>query len=44
MKCVLTIDTFCEDTENFDDLSVGAEAIVDSVEDGYKKMGRQRER
>ena len=42
-KCVLTIDKFCEDTENFDNLSVGAEAIVDSVKDGYRRNGRERE-
>jgi len=34
-KCVLTIDKFCDVTENFDNLSVGA----DSVEDGLKKKG-----
>jgi len=38
-KCVLTIDNFCDVTENFDNLSGGAEAIVDSVEGGLKKKG-----
>jgi len=40
---MLTIDKFCEDTENFDGLSVGVEAIVDSVKDGYRRNGRERE-
>jgi hypothetical protein len=39
-KCVLTINRFCDDTENFDSLSVGAEAIADSVENGLQKKGR----
>ena len=39
-KCVLTIDRFCDDTENFDSLSVGAEAIADSVQDGLQKKSR----
>jgi hypothetical protein len=38
-KCVLTIDKFYDDTENFDNLSVDVEAVVDSVEDGLKKKG-----
>jgi hypothetical protein len=38
-KCVLTIDKFCDDTENFDNLSVGAAATIDSVEGGLKKKG-----
>ena len=38
-KCVLTIDKFCDDTENFDNLSVGAEAIVDSVKGLNKEKG-----
>ena len=36
-KCVLTIDKFCDNTEHFDNLSVGAETIVDSFQDGLKK-------
>jgi hypothetical protein len=36
-KCVLTIDKFYDDMENFDNLSVDVEAVVDSVEDGLKR-------
>jgi hypothetical protein len=39
-RCMLTIDKLCEDTENFDDLSIGAEAIVESVKDGYRRNSR----
>jgi len=36
---VLTIDYF-EDTENFNNLSIGAEAILDSVKEGYWRKGK----
>jgi hypothetical protein len=39
-KCVLTINSFREDTENVDNLSVGAEAILHSVKDGYRRKDR----
>jgi hypothetical protein len=41
-KCVLTIDRFYDDMESFDSLSVGAEAIADSVEDGLQKRAVKR--
>ena len=34
---VQTIDHFCEDTENLDNFALGIEAIVDNVEDSYKR-------
>jgi len=42
-KWVLTIDYF-EDTENFNNLSVGAEAILDSVKEGYWRKRKIKRR
>lgn len=34
---VQTVDHFCDDTENFDTFTVGIEAMIDNIEDAYKR-------